>query len=164
MIAAVFDCVVFVQAVLSNKGPAFACLNLAEEEHVELHFCPSILDELKRSLDSSTLRKKYSQITDESLQTFLERVTIAGILVENPPAVFSLSRDPKDEQYLDLAIEMRVPFLVTRDKDLLDLMKDDVFRQTYPWLSILDPVAFLTHVRNELAMELGGEADGNQGR
>jgi len=34
MIAAVFDCVVFVHAVLSRKGPAFACLQLAEAEHV----------------------------------------------------------------------------------------------------------------------------------
>jgi len=33
--------------------------------------------------------------------------------------------------------------LVTRDLDLLDLMKDTTFRQQFPSLTILDPVAFL---------------------
>jgi hypothetical protein len=33
--------------------------------------------------------------------------------------------------------------LVTRDKDLLDLMNDHAFRQRFPALTILDPVAFL---------------------
>jgi hypothetical protein len=32
MIAAVFDCVAYVQAVLSRQGPAYACLTLAEQK------------------------------------------------------------------------------------------------------------------------------------
>ena len=38
---------------------------------------------------------------------------------------------------------VRAQFLVSRDKDLLDLMNDASFRQRYPDLSILDPTAFL---------------------
>ena len=33
--------------------------------------------------------------------------------------------------------------LVTRDKDLLDLADDADFRDRYPKLTILDPVAFI---------------------
>jgi predicted nucleic acid-binding protein len=76
---------------------------------------------------------------------------VAATLTQNPAAVFSLRRDPKDEPYLNLAIEQHAPFLVTRDKDLLDLMKDDTFRKTYAWLTILDPASFLNHVRAETA-------------
>lgn len=157
MISAVFDCVVYVQAVLSNQGPAFACLTLAQEEHVDLHVSEEILAELKASLESSTLRKKNLHVTDERVEEFLERLRNASTISQNPPAVFSLRRDPKDEPYLNLAIEMRAGFLVRWDKDLLDLMKDDTFRKAYPTLTILNPVDFLKHVRTEIAKQLGYE-------
>ena len=112
---------------------------------------------MKRSLSSSSLRKKYAQLTDERVATFLERIVAAGTLSQNPPAVFSLRRDPADEPYLNLAIEMHVSFLVSRDKDLLDLMKDDAFRTAYPKLAIVDPATFLRHVRSSVAKELGYE-------
>ena len=131
MISAVFDCVVYLQAVLSSKGPAFACLSLAEEEHVTLYFSPDILEEVKRSLGRPLLRNKYSQLTDASVTTFLERVVKLGTLTQNPPALFSLKRDQKDEPYLNLAIEMNASFLVSRDNDLLDLMQDEGFRKAY---------------------------------
>jgi len=153
MIAAVFDCVIYVQAVLSSRGPAFACLSLAEEEHVTLYVSSDILDEVKRSLAHPSLRRKYSALTDEGVETFLSRVVTAGTLTQNPPPLFSLRRDPNDEPYLNLAIEQHVPFLVSRDKDLLELMKDDSFRKTYPWLAIIDPTVFLKHVRAEVAKE-----------
>ncbi len=35
--------------------------------------------------------------------------------------VFVFDRDPKDAKYVDLAISTKADFLVTRDKDLLDL-------------------------------------------
>ncbi len=157
MIAAVFDCVLYVQAALSEKGPAFACLILAEDEHITLFFSQDILDEVKRSLDNPVLRKKFKFLTDETVAKFLGRVMISGTLAQNPPAVYSLKRDPKDEPYLNLAIESHTPFIVSRDKDMLDLMKDDNFRKAYPGLAIIEPVAFLRHVRAEVAKELGYE-------
>jgi predicted nucleic acid-binding protein len=37
-------------------------------------------------------------------------------------------------------------YLVSRDNDLLDLMKDDDFRARYPDLLILEPFAFLREI------------------
>jgi putative PIN family toxin of toxin-antitoxin system len=96
MITAVFDCVIYVQAALSRKGPAFACLQLAEEEHVTLDLSPDILDEVNRSLGQPTLRRKYMQLTDERVTEFLSLLEAISIIRQNPPAVFSLPRDPKD--------------------------------------------------------------------
>jgi putative PIN family toxin of toxin-antitoxin system len=155
MIAAVFDCVVYVQAVLSRRGPAFACLQLAEEEHVTLYISPEILDEIRRSLGKPDLRRRVPEITDARVAQFLERLEKVATVTQNPPAVFSLPRDPKDEPYVNLAIEHATRFIVSRDPDLLDLMKDETFRKTYPAISILDPVAFLRHVRTEVGRELG---------
>ena len=59
------------------------------------------------------------------------------------PSLFSLPRDPDDEPYLNLAIAAGADYLVTWDKDLLDLMQDASFRAQYPRLTILNPVALL---------------------
>lgn len=45
---------------------------------------------------------------------------------------------------LNLALEAGVEYLISRDKDLLNLMNDAEFRLRYPHLNILDPVAFLS--------------------
>ena len=39
--------------------------------------------------------------------------------------IFVLERDPKDAKYVDLAIATKADFLVTRDKDLLDLREKE---------------------------------------
>lgn len=147
MIAAVFDCMVYVQAALGSKGPAFACLSLAEQNRITLHLSPAILEEVKRTLDRPSLRRRYSKLTDERVERFLERIVIAGKPSDDPPHVFSLPRDPKDEPYLDLAIATQASFIVSRDKDLLSLMDDDAFKSTYPGLSIVEPHAFLARIR-----------------
>ena len=52
-------------------------------------------------------------------------------------------RDPDDEHVLNLAIEAKARYLVSRDYDLLELMNNLEFQDRYPNLTILDPVAFL---------------------
>lgn len=155
MIAAVFDCSVYVQAVLSRKGPAFACLQLAEAEHVTLYFSPEIIAEIRRTLDKPFLRTKFPKITDERVSQFLELLEKIAVIAQDPPPVFSLRRDPKDEPYVNLAIDTAASFIVSWDADLLDLMKDEGFRQSYPRIAVFDPVVFLRQVRAQVAKELG---------
>jgi putative PIN family toxin of toxin-antitoxin system len=155
MISAVFDCVVYVQAALSRHGPAFTCVQLAEAEHVTLFLSPEIIDEIKRTLAKPRLRTRFPSITDEHIAAFLDRLEKISYIQPNPPGLFALQRDPKDEPFLNLAIVTSASFLVTRDLDLLDLMQDQSFRTAHPRLTILDPVSFLQYVRVQVAKELG---------
>jgi predicted nucleic acid-binding protein len=71
---------------------------------------------------------------------------------------FSYDRDPKDEPYLNLAIEAQAKFLASRDNDILDLRSSAEplaveFRQKFPEIRIVDPLEFLRSVRAEI--ELG---------
>ena len=64
------------------------------------------------------------------------------------PSHFDYPRDPKDEKYVNLAIEAEADYLVSRDKDLLDLMSDfslvgKEFRQKSRPLKIVEPQEFL---------------------
>jgi predicted nucleic acid-binding protein len=69
-------------------------------------------------------------------------------MVPNPPTYLIYSRDPDDEPVINLAIHVKATYLVTRDRDLLDLMdltrpEGKEFRERYPGLQVLDPVAFV---------------------
>jgi predicted nucleic acid-binding protein len=86
---------------------------------------------------------------------FFEYLEKIAVICENPPPIFSLRRDPKDEAYVNLAVDTAARFIVSRDADQLDLMKEETFCKTYPRLTILDPPAFLKYVREQAAKELG---------
>jgi putative PIN family toxin of toxin-antitoxin system len=157
MIAAVFDAMTFLQAVTNRQGPAGACLALVDEGHVKLFVSADVLDEVRDVLYRPAIRKVFKKkLTDEIAQDFLDHVVDKAHAVEHVPNVFRLKRDPDDEPILNLAIATRASFIVSRDKDLRDLMKDDEFLKTYPGLTIIDPAAFLKHARAEIAKEVGG--------
>lgn len=155
MISAVFDGMVFLQAAGSRKGPAAACLALVEQQLVKLFVSGEILEEVRDILHRPGVRKGFPTLTDEIVDEFLDHVVDLAHAIEQVPVVFRLVRDPDDECYLNLAIAAQIPLLVSRDKDLLDLMKDDAFRRAYPALAIVDPPSFLAHVRAEIAKSTG---------
>jgi predicted nucleic acid-binding protein len=80
----------------------------------------------------------------------LQRIGQIGELITEVPARFSLPRDPDDAKYVDLAAVTQATHIVSRDKDLLDLMQDVSFRNEFPSLTILAPTEFLKLVRSDL--------------
>jgi putative PIN family toxin of toxin-antitoxin system len=156
MIPAVFDCMVFLQAATRRTGPAAACLALVDDGHVGLFVSPKVLEEIHDVLKRPAIRKKFPAITDQDVLDFIEHIHNKATTVEQVPAVFQLPRDPDDEPYVDLAAAAGAAFLVTRDKDLLSLTADEAFRRQFPTLSILDPKAFLDHVRSSISNDTGG--------
>jgi putative PIN family toxin of toxin-antitoxin system len=157
MIGAVFDAMTFLQAVTNRKGPAGACLALVDEGQVKLFVSADVLEEVRDVLYRPVIRNAFKKkLTDEIAQDFLDHVVDKAHAVEHVPNAFRLERDPDDEPYINLAVAARASFIVSRDKDLGDLMNDDEFRKTYPDLTIIDPAAFLKHVRAEIAKEVDG--------
>src|SRR5262249_6194534 len=101
------------------------------------------LDEARDVLSRPKLRAKSPRLTDETVQETFDLLSRLAQTVSDVPSLFSLPRDPDDEPYLNLALAADVDYLVTWDKDLLDLMLDASFRAQYPRLTILNPVALL---------------------
>src|SRR5947208_2957996 len=122
MIAAVFDCMIYLQAVANDRSPAFACLTLVESNQVKLHVSSAILAEVRDVLTRPKIQRKFPHLTQERVDTFLQKVaSLAALASAVPGAGFSI-RDPDDLPYLNLAVAGNVDYLVSRDKDLLDLM------------------------------------------
>ena len=118
------------------------------EDRVTLFMSADGFTELEDVLNRGVTRRKFPLLTSEAARTLVRGIRSKAQLVADVPAVFRLPRDPADEHILNLAISARVAYLVTRDKDLSDLMgpanpEGMVLRRHCPGLVILDPVAFL---------------------
>jgi putative PIN family toxin of toxin-antitoxin system len=144
----VFDTMIFLQAVGSGNGPAFAALQRFEAGDFRLFVSEQTLDEVRDVLSRPEIRRKMPLLTEERVTAFMVRVQSRATLVTGVGEHTTLPHDPDDEPVLNLALEARSDYLVTRDRDLLDLMAEgaaegEAFRSRFPRLIILDPAAFL---------------------
>jgi putative PIN family toxin of toxin-antitoxin system len=162
MISAVFDATTLLQAATSRKGPAAGCLALVDDGHVRLFLSPATFDEIQEVLNRPGIRRAFPRLTDANVQDFLDQLQERGTLIEDVPAVYRHDRDPDDEPYINLAITTKASFIVSRDNDLLDLMEDQGFCKAYPELAIVDPVAFLKHVRAQSAEHSDSNSGGEK--
>ncbi len=145
---AVFDCMVFVQALARENGPAAACQREVDRGNLILFLSPEVLAGVREVLGRPKLRRLLRRLTPEQAAAFLEDLSRRAVHVADVPRRFMSARDPKDERYVNLALAANARYLVSRDKDLLDLMNEatpegQAFRQQYPDLKILDPAALL---------------------
>ena len=70
------------------------------------------------------------------------------------PETFVYERDPDDAHYVNLALAADAKLIVSRDKDLLDLMDQAKpegrdFHTRFPTVRILDPVSFLRELKQD---------------
>jgi putative PIN family toxin of toxin-antitoxin system len=150
----VFDCVVFLQGLIKESGPAVTCIQRFEQGRFLLAISPEILAELRDVVSRSRLREDFPLLTEEKAGQLIELLLLKGKLFRHVPRYIEFPRDPHDEPYLNLAIEAGAHFLVTRDRDLLDLMRWDTeagrdFQSRFRRLRILDPVAFLKEIEEK---------------
>lgn len=148
----VFDCNVFVQGAANRNSPARACLRLFFDDQITLFISEAVLNELRDVLTRPALRQKLRGLTDRLVNALLQKIESQTIFIRNVPEEFHYKRDPKDEPYVNLAIVTNATFLVSKDKDLLDLMSSASeealrFRVRYPFLRIMQATDFVREMR-----------------
>lgn len=89
------------------------------------------------------------------MEALFRRLDKKATMVRDVPRAFEYARDPADEPYLNLAIAAKAAFLVSRDRDLLDLTGHDAeskqFRQRFRFLKIIQPGLFLKEIEKARA-------------
>lgn len=119
--SAVVDASVLVSVFLFPESISGRVLALAEQGVYALHFSPIILEELKRSLHNSRLRKSYSY-TNEKIKVWITDLNEFGSNILKPlPDIEPVCRDPDDDHVIAAAMAVNADFIVTGDKDLLVL-------------------------------------------
>ena len=144
----VYDCMIFLQGLITENGVAVRCLELVENEEIELFLSQPILLEIEDVLTRPKLQAQFPLLTKERAGKLLELLNRKATFVEKVPEIFQYPRDPKDEKYINLAAAVTAKYLVTHDKDLLDLVNgytDEAkeFRQRFRYLNVIEPLKFL---------------------
>jgi putative PIN family toxin of toxin-antitoxin system len=115
---AVLDTNVFLRGLLN---PRSRCGRLLGEftPLYTLVLSPAIIREILEVIQRPHLRRKYPPLARLEPAALLARFERAEVV--EPEVVPAVCRDPDDDLFLACATEGRADFLVTEDKDLLDL-------------------------------------------
>jgi putative PIN family toxin of toxin-antitoxin system len=148
---AVYDCNIYVQALINMTGPAGGCVEAALAGRVSLFVSSFVLDEIRESY--LKLPQKYG-VTQEQTERLADGVASVATLVEQVPELFVYPRDPDDAHYVNLALVCAAKLVVSRDRDLLDLMDQTRpegvdFSRRFPDLRVVDPLTFLRGIADD---------------
>ena len=99
-----------------------------------------LLDELEGKLGSARIRR---------LRSIIMRLAYAKEV--NPSKKIELSRDNKDNAYLNLCLAVRADFLLTGDKDLLEIPIKELKSFGLNRLNIVSPKTFLQNKEKKKA-------------
>jgi putative PIN family toxin of toxin-antitoxin system len=130
----IFDTNVLLSAALNTKTPPARALEWAVS-HAQLFASHSTLEELANVLNRS---KFQTRLPEERRMAFLHAYAANITLVDVRDTVREC-RDPKDDQFLALALSASADIIVAGDNDLLTMS---------PWrgIAILQPTIFLSQV------------------
>jgi uncharacterized protein len=113
VIAVVCDSNVYISAVVFGGSPR-QVLSLAEQGKIRLFVSPTLMSEVE-----SVLERKF-EWEPRRVRRIGQPLWKAAVLLE-PETEISACRDRKDNHLLALAVDARVGFIITGDKDLLVL-------------------------------------------
>jgi putative PIN family toxin of toxin-antitoxin system len=134
----VVDTNVIVSAAMKNDTPPNLVLGACLDRRVTLVTTAWQLDELQRVLRYSRIS---ARLLPERRSGWLASIRhLAQIVVPTGAARGAVPRDPDEENILEAAIAGEADYIVTGDKDLLDI-------GAFEGIAIVDPVRFVAILR-----------------
>ncbi|MGD9562959.1 MAG: putative toxin-antitoxin system toxin component, PIN family [Pyrinomonadaceae bacterium] len=155
----VYDCNVLWRAFFFGNGLGSECRRLIQDKLVEHFVSTETVEELLDVLTREETLARFPNYSSENAKDFVRQIISESTLVKKVPSVATLPRDSDDEPYLNLAAAIEAAYLVTSDRDLLDLMtgidvESKQFRQRLRHLTIVRPDEFLRIILDrELPLE-----------
>ena len=111
----VIDPNVFISGIFWG-GPPSDILSLWQKKKITLCLSPEILQEYQRVAEH--LSNKYPSI---DISRIIELVTIHGQVFPNQTLEQPICRDPDDDKFIACALVANAQYLISGDKDLLDI-------------------------------------------
>ena len=134
MIRVVVDTNVYVSGLIKRNGPPGRVLAAQRGGQFDLVTSPALLAELEMVLRRPHILKLIHASVAEVLD-FVDQLRVASIVV-TPDIAVTVSRDPDDDRVLEAAQAGHADFIVSGDRDLLDLRE-------FVGIPILTPTGFL---------------------
>ena len=133
----VIDTGVFVSALIRPQGRTGAVLEALRTKRFTLIYTTDILVEIIDVLGRDKFRVKY-HIHPEMVAALIDLIRLNGELVV-PTQKVTACRDPKDDIFLEAALEGEAEYLVSGDFDLLDM-------KSFEDIAILRVAEFLARI------------------
>ena len=113
-LTAVFDTNILFSAT-GWRGNPFQCVERARAGEFRVFTCPELMEELAEKLEN---RLNFS--ADQVAETLADYLGFLRV-VHVPKALTAVCRDPDDNMVLECAVEGNAQYIVSGDKDLLEL-------------------------------------------
>lgn len=135
----VLDSVTLVSAFVTQDGLA-AELLIRCAEKANLYTAEELLQETRRVLlEKDHLRNRFSY-SDANVERFIETLRNKCTVISSLPDLRVIERDPNDDMIIACAVVAQADYIVSRDRDLLDL-------GTYQGIQIVSPETFIQLLR-----------------
>ena len=119
MMRAVIDTGIFVSALIRPQGRTGAVLQALKDKRFTMIYSTDILVEIIDVLGRDKFRNKY-HVSPDDIAALIDLIRLRGELVI-PSQNVTACRDPKDDIFLEAALEGKVEYIVSGDLDLLDM-------------------------------------------
>jgi len=126
--------------LVTEEGLAAELLTESAEK-THLYTAEDILQETHHVLlERDYLRSRFTY-SDANVERFIEALRAKCTVVTSLPDLRVIDRDPKDDMVIACAVAARADYIVSRDRDLLDLKE-------YQWIKIVLPEVFIQYLRS----------------
>lgn len=123
MLKVVLDTNILVSGTIVPKGNPYGVIKAWKEGQFLLVVTPQLIQEVIEVLMRPHIRRGYS-LGDQQVSDVIQAIVEGGLMVPGRLEIAAVARDPDDDAILACAKEGKANYIVTGDKDLLDL---DVF-------------------------------------
>ena len=127
---AVIDTNIVIRALIKPDGSVGPVLQRLVASDYTVVYSEPLLDELLAKLALPRIRQKY-HVDDQVIETLLALFALRGALAY-PTRRVQVCRDPKDNMFIEAALEGAAEYIVTGDEDLLALKKSETIRIVTP--------------------------------
>ena len=135
----VLDSVVAVSAFLTDGLTADLVSQC--QENVNLYTAEEILQEIRRVLLEKPHIKNRYRYSSEQVENFINDLRNISTIIAQLPEIRVIERDPKDDMIIACAVAASADYIISRDRDLLDL-------GNYQQIQIVTPEDFIHILRS----------------
>ena len=128
------DTNVFISTIIKPESHVGLIVVRMRNGDFTLLYSSQMLEEFTEVVTRDKIWKKY-KLTDETFNSFINSITVHGRRVE-VLTIVDVCRDPDDNLLLSVALDGKADYIVSGDKDLLDLI-------SFQNIPIIKPAEFL---------------------